>query len=308
MSLETLKSPRRSKPVRRLKQIAVVVAALPSHLELVRTINKSNKTFRLNIFSPDFCKYTTEYIALNMNIRQRRIIIRSHHDWEARFTNSEIPRGIVIWRTEDGDQQIILRRAQRAMLEGEVELAFTYLGETVYTLSFSICVASELYPEQEGLSLLVGGLQGLAKSGELLRKVAKMNGEIHPADLLLIACKAFALEAGVARVVGFPGELNIARARYDAIRMDYDRFWTDHLATLGLDGLYLLDPSCEKDPNDPVSSNHPARTRKKRARRIAFKQEVQHNLVHQGVVTRYSRALSHPIEGRDATYQLAFGP
>ncbi|MCJ2066261.1 VirK/YbjX family protein [Methylobacterium sp. J-088] len=263
--------------IKRLGKIIYVMKQLREHVKLVNIVYKNDKVPYFRFTGVNARKYLDEYIALNLDTCTRREIIYSHHEWMRDCTTLVVEDNTVLWKNPGGDQCIVLRKASLAPLEGELEFVFQVRDVSICTLSFVVC-RGDLVGIRKKLVLVIGGLQGRPNTASILREVSKSNREISPADMLFLACKAFAVEAGIKQIVGYSAEFNSASSHSTLVTMDYGGFWAANNAIAGNEGQYLLDPSLEKDPGDPVFSSNPSRTRRKRRDKILFKEQVMGNI------------------------------
>lgn len=262
---------------KRINKIIFVIKSLKEHAKLVNIVYRDRNVPSMCFLGVNARKYLDEYMALNLDTRTRRQVIYSHHEWMRDFTALSVKDTAVLWKNLNDDQSIVLRKSSLAPLEGELELVFQVRDFTICTLSFVVC-RGDLVGIGENLTLIIGGLQGRPNTASILREISKSNREISPADMLFLACKAFAVEAGIKQIVGYSAEFNSASSHSTLVTMDYGGFWAANSAIAGNEGQYLLDPSLEKDPSDPVTSGNSSRTRRKRRDRILFKEQVMENI------------------------------
>lgn len=263
---------------KRIGKVFFVILNLRAHIRLVNIVYKESRIPYLCFLGVNARKYLDEYIALNLDTGTRRQIICGHHQWMQECTALSVKESAVIWENGDGDQSIVLRKSSLAPLEGELEFVFQVRGSSICTLSFVVC-RGDLVGIGQKLTLIIGGLQGRPNSAAIIRDVAKSNREISPTDMLFLRCKAFAVAAGIEKIVGYAAEFNSAASHSTLVTMDYGGFWAANNATIGREGQYILDPSLEKGPGDPVTSGNPSRTRRKRRDRILFKEQVLGNIL-----------------------------
>jgi uncharacterized protein VirK/YbjX len=250
------------------------------HVKLMNIVYKERQIPFPAFLGVNARKYLDGYIALNLDTSTRRQIIYSHRQWMHDCTAPSVDDSIVLWNNPDGDQNIVLRKSSLAPLEGELELTFQVRDFSICTLSFVVC-RGDLVGMGKIPTLIVGGLQGRPNTAAIIRDVAKSNREISPTDMLFLTCKAFAVAAGIEKIVGYSAEFNSAASHSTLVTMDYGGFWAANNAIVGSEGQYILDPSLEKGPGDPVTSGNPSRTRRKRRDRILFKEQVLENIVRE---------------------------
>jgi uncharacterized protein VirK/YbjX len=222
-------------------------------------------------------KYIGNYLALSRDRKWRREIILSNYqiiyDLRQRMTHSKLfCTSTTIWRSPSSlddsisEQRIILQAGTIAPLEGEFELQFFLEKKLLATLTFVFASGSLVEVEDQAVCL-IGSLQGGHDCRAEIRQAAKLNGEISPFTMLVLALKALTEAMDVAKIFGVSSDDQVALRGESRAGLDYDAMWTREGGSLHANGFYLLEPLNSK-PLEQISQSHRKRAQRKRQRKV----------------------------------------
>jgi uncharacterized protein VirK/YbjX len=179
-------------------------------------------------------KYLGDHLSLSLHTPKRRQALMGHYAAMPKLLRLAVRRrlrkGILLWHKDvPGDfppLTIVLEPSRLAPMEGELQLTFAFRTE-LFVLTFLLAPGS-VFDVNAGDVLFIGGVQGRIGSREEMREAAKLNGEISPAAMLILAVQAFAKITGVDQIMAI-GERDHISVAYSPsqILFDYRRFWTE---------------------------------------------------------------------------------
>ena len=258
-------------------------------------------------------RYLGDYLALSMPTAVRRAALMDHHRDMPQFLRDGVKQGpqggIILWErpVERGAPplRITLEQSSLAPMEGELQLRFTFRSD-LYFLTFLIGRGGT-FGTGSGRLLFIGGLQGAFASRGEMREAAKLNGEISPAAMLLLAVRAVATILAVDDVIAVAEEDQVAMGYApDRIRLDYGRFWSD--AGGVRDGqFYQLPLVVEDKPLAETPISHRARTRRKRAAKREIRDDIEQRMTELMFAgSQVDRAILAPLNPvREAVLAMA---
>ena len=175
-------------------------------------------------------------------------------------------------------------------MEGELQLKFSFRSD-LYFLTF-LFARGRTFKTLPGWLLFIGGAQGAFARRADMREAAKLNGEISPVTMLLIAIRELAnvLSLNGVMVVAEDEQVAMGYAP-ERIKLNYRELWTD--AGGVRDGqFYHLPSRAGEKPLSETPSTHRARTRRKRAAKQEIREAIEariKKLLHAG-------PLAHDVE------------
>jgi uncharacterized protein VirK/YbjX len=248
-----------------------------SHYRCARIIRGSRLT--RDPFIP--LKYLGDHLALSLDAPQRREALMGHYDALPKLldpaAHNRLREGLVLWRRQviDGGPPltIILETSKLAPMEGELQVRFSFRSD-LYVLTFLLAPGSIFGLDRERV-LFIGGVQGRVGAREEVREASRLNSEISPAAMLIMAVQAIAKTMQVDELIAI-GENDHISMSYSPskIMFDYRRFWTE-VGGHRLGAHYRL--PLEK-PLSEVSLSHRSRARRRREAKSLVKESIEHRL------------------------------
>lgn len=266
---------RRGKLLKRMRQLSYLVRHPISHARCMRTVARS----RLSADRMTPFRYLGDHLALSLATDIRRKALEGHHSIASDAFSPQaairIRDGAAIWRrhVDDGPPlRILLQPSKLAPMEGELQLSFSFRSE-LYVLTFLIAPGS-VFGSKNPKVLFIGGLQGRMGCVKEIREAARLNHEIAPAAMLMLAVQAVAREIGAAELIAI-GEDDQVSMSYSApmVSFDYRAFWTD-VGGSRRGRFYSLPLEPNHRPLSEIKLSHRSRTRRKREE----KQRIRSNL------------------------------
>jgi uncharacterized protein VirK/YbjX len=282
---------RRGKLLRRIRQFAYLVAHPISHGRCMTAVARS----QLN--GPrGSLKYLGDHLALSLRTSQRREALVRHHSIAFQALSAraatKIRGGAVIWQRPIAGGpplSLILEPSALAPMEGELQLKFSFRS-VLYVLTF-LFAPGQVFNRPADRVLFIGGLQGRFGSRQEIREASKLNHEIAPATMLMLAVRAIAREFGADELLAI-GESDQVSMSYSApmVRFDYGAFWTE-IGGTRTGHFYSLPIEAAQKPLSAVPLTHRSRARRKREE----KQRISESIAMQ------VRKLLAPERARSAT-------
>lgn len=191
----------------------------------------------------------------------------------------EIASGITIWskNAEGGNIRVCLEYAERTRREGELALVFFYNAIKLHTMTFSF-FPGDILGFGAGAALFIGGNQGEKNCGTTTRIATKLNDEISPAAMLLIAAQAMGIAIKADSIVGVSAKSLVRGGIVGNIqqyRSSYDELWTVSGGRC-FNGKAFILPFDETEL--PILSKNRSRTRRKRTIKNGIRSEIIHYL------------------------------
>ena len=263
-----------------MRQFAYLASHPASHGECAAVVRESGVA--VNALAP--LKYLGGYLAASLDTPQRREVLEAHYDRVKRVlppnVREHLGEGVLVWRKElEGDDpplSIFLETARFAPMEGELELRFSFRSD-LFVLTF-VLAPGHLFGSDRQTVLVIGGLQGKFFGREEMREASKLNCEISPAIMLVIAIQVLAevIQVGELIAVG-EADHNAMRHAPDKVKLDYCRFWTD-VGGIRRDRHYRLPFELEFKPLSATSASHRRRTKRKREAKSLVRRTIDQRL------------------------------
>ena len=265
-----------TKPLKRLRQFAYLCRHPVDYFRCATAIRSS----RMGGNAAISFKYLGDHLALSLGPEQRRRALASHYTLLACTLSSSsrkgLPQGLTIWRKNVGlgpDLSITLEPSSLAPMEGELQLRFSYRS-SLCVLTFLVA-PGDVFGVSHHSILFVGGVQGFTGIREEMREAAKLNGEIAPSAMLLLAVQAIGRGFGVGEIIGI-GEnehISLGYAKSKVV-FDYRRMWME--AGGARRGLHYGIPfESREKPLSATSRSHRSRTRRKRAEKHLLRRSIE---------------------------------
>lgn len=197
--------------------------------------------------------------------------------------------GIVLWSADmDGhSQSIVLRLPVRTMLEGDLTIEHSLDGERLYRMSFGF-VPGHLIDLPDPQVLFVGGSQGVHGTADKARLAARLNGEITPANMLLIALRAVGQAMGIDQICGVAATHQpVVHAKANLSLGAYDDLWIRNHGEAH--ARFFAMPAWPSE-NAVVEGGNKSRTRRKRRLRQALTDQIARDFAVHVVPPAYSLA------------------
>lgn len=254
------------KLLRRARQIAYVAAHPIKHRRCAAVIERSG----LSASRVTPLKYVGDHLALSLDTAARRRALTTHYATLPRLLKGScavaLKAGLRIWHKQvaDGSPPLILELepSRLAPMEGELQLRFSFRSD-LFVLTFLIAPGS-VFGSSARTVLFIGGIQGRMGTREEVREASRLNDEIAPATMLILAVQAIARRTDVGAIIGVGAEehisLGYARSR---IALDYGRFWQDAEGVRAGRHFRLPIEPVQK-PLREVSLSHRSRARRRR--------------------------------------------
>jgi uncharacterized protein VirK/YbjX len=262
------------KALKRVRQAAYLVLHSRDHARCALAVRRSG----LRLGRRASTKYLGDCFALSLTTAQRRRVLFQHQLIMAELFSpaaiEKISRGVTIWTREvpDGPPlSLVLEPAMFAPMEGELQLRFSF-GSDLHVLTF-VLADGALFDSDRDRVLFIGGVQGRRGCREEIRAASKLNGEIAPAAMLLLAAQASAEELGAELLaVGEADQISMSYS-LSMIRFDYGTFWTKMGGSIGA-RFYSLPLHSPQRPLASVGLSHRARTRNKRDEKSHIRESI----------------------------------
>jgi uncharacterized protein VirK/YbjX len=268
------------KPLKRLRQAAYLCCHPIGHFRCAAAIRKS----RIAVSASTSLKYLGDHLALSLRPHQRRRALASHYTILRAVLRSSarraLPQGLSIWRKDVGSDSplsITLERSTIAPMEGELQLRFSYKSN-LCVLSF-LLASGDVFGVGHSSVLFVGGVQGFMGGREEVREAARLNGEIAPTAMLLLAVQAIGRAFGVGEIIGIGEDdhVSLGYARSKVV-FDYRRIWIE-AGGVRRGFHYGIPFETPQKPLLETARSHRPRTRRKREAkhllRLSIEQRVR---------------------------------
>jgi uncharacterized protein VirK/YbjX len=262
--------------LKRVRQLTYLIAHPIPHGRCVAAVRRS----RLASDPSVPMRYLGDHLALSLRPPQRRHALTHHHTLASKIllpgAADRICEGTVVWRRDiEGEPPLllILRPAKLAPMEGELELSFSFRSE-LYVLTF-LFAPGKIFNSQASLVLFVGGLQGRVGVRKEIREASKLNKEIAPSAMLLLAVRAIGRAVGADELLAV-GEGDQISTGYAApmIRFDYATFWTE-AGGKSHGNFYSLPILPRSKPLSEVAATHRSRARRRRDEKAEISEHIE---------------------------------
>lgn len=268
---------------RRIAQIVYLSMHWPQHRSYARQMRNNVDAGHAIDNGYTRYKYLGKYLAWSRSRNWRRDAILSHYAYlhdilkressQYRFTQTT-----TIWKlvseVDATPLNVVMQPSRYGPMEGELELSFNVGNLRLATLTF-IFVQGKLMGSDEPTVCVIGAIQGGAvRDRAESRRAAKVNGEVAPFAMLLIALKALCDRLALTHIFAVSSSEQVAIQDLEHSNMlDYNAFWSGVGSIAHPNGFYLIEPKQEK-VQPTISSPHWRRTRKKRKHKARILSDI----------------------------------
>ena len=270
---------------RRARQFFQLIANYREHLAYRRELQAARRVGVADADRLTAIKYTGDYLSASLSLRARRDSLKFHYRFLTRAMTSAAgaavwQRGAAIWaRDAEGERlEVTLSRSTLAPMEGESQLSFLMGNRALCTLTFSFVHGRDLQlPCDE--AIFIGGLQGGLDCRQEIRRAAKINGEVSPAAMLLLAAEALANILDVEHMVGVSTQEQAAAVySQEKIVLSYDRLWQELGAHHARTGFYVKAIAVTEEADKAITGSHHSRTRRRRVLKKNIRREIEERI------------------------------
>ncbi|MFL6725741.1 MAG: DUF535 family protein [Sphingomicrobium sp.] len=265
---------------KRLRQ-AVYLGSHPlSHLRCASIIRESR--LARDWFIP--MKYLGNHLALSLRAPQRRQALMGHYTTLPKLlqpsVRARLGAGILIWqKLLDRDcppLSVILEPSKLAPMEGELQLRFSYRSD-LCVLTF-LLAPGRVFEIDAPSILFIGGVQGRFGSREEMREASRLNGEISPAAMLILAVQAIAKIMQVDELVAIGEDDHISMSYSPSkVMFDYRLFWTQ-AGGIRRGEHYRIPLESPQKPLLEIPLSHRGRTKRKREAKRLVRAAIERRL------------------------------
>lgn len=259
---------------KRLRQIAYLVMHVPEHARCALAVKRSP----LKGSRRGSSKYLGDCFALSLSTAQRRdALIRHHSIMSEAFppgATAEINQGVIVWQREvpgESPLLLVLEPATLAPMEGELQFRFSFRSQ-LHVLTF-LFAPGQLFDSKHRRVLFIGGVQGRLGCQEEIRAASKLNGEIAPVAVLLLAAQALAQEMDAELLaVGEADQISMSYSP-SMVRFDYGAFWAE-MGGLRAAHFYSLPLHTPQRPLSSIGLPHRSRAKRKREEKSRIRNDI----------------------------------
>lgn len=267
---------RRRKPLKRLGQLAYLVAHPVAHRRCMATMAKS----KLTSSALDSFKYLGDHLALSLRTSQRREALEQHHSIIVEALSNgaanSIREGVVIWKRDLPGKpplSLVLGPSKLAPMEGELQLTFSFRSD-LHVLTF-LFAPGHVFNSQSAKVLFIGGLQGRFGARQEVREASKLNHEIAPATMLILAVRAIARAIGANQILAVAETEQISMSYSpQAVRFDYQSFW-EELGGTRQGSYYSIPIEAPHKSLSAVPLTHRSRAKRKREEKARIRDSIE---------------------------------
>jgi uncharacterized protein VirK/YbjX len=217
---------------------------------------------------------TRSYLWNDLNAQSRSSAQTAHFMWLSRtLTQGQV---LALYQTDqllcelaikEHTVQIFLHPARGLGREGELALTLTLDGVVLMRAAFSVLPSGMLGGEGDGATLVIGNLQGLPASKELIKDFTQVMERTRPSGILFNAMQGLAQGWGLTGMVGV-SDKGHAYAGYGSlskrVTMSYDNLWQELGAQGPLTAMHWgLPMQWEPRPESEVPSNKRSQLRRR---------------------------------------------
>ena len=226
-------------------------------------------------------KYLGGHLALSLSPSDRRAALIEHYSALPELLHAgvlqNLPSGISIWRRNVGLNRpalsLTLEPARLAPMEGELQLRLSYETD-LHVLTF-LLAPGRIFGARSKRVLFVGGVQGRLGARQEMRAASKLNDEISPAAMLVLAIQAIGRVLEVEEIIAIAEDDHVSVGYSPArIMFDYRRLWTQ-VGGERWGQHYRVPLETRQKPLSEISLSHRARTRRKREAKRIISQSIE---------------------------------
>ena len=228
-------------------------------------------------------KYLGDHLALSLETHQRRQALMGHYSRMPELllpdVRGQLAKGVLLWTRELAGPHrlcLVLERSTLAPMEGELQLRFSFKSD-LYVLTF-LLAPGHLFGSTCNSVLFIGGVQGGIGVREEMREASRLNGEISPATMLILAVQAITKVAGVGELIAISERDHISMSYSPArIKFDYAAFW-ERAGGQRLGSYYRLPIDTPHRPLSTIPLAHRRRTKRKREEKKLVQESIEKRL------------------------------
>jgi uncharacterized protein VirK/YbjX len=269
------------KLLKRVKQVFYLSRHPVRHYRCATTIRDSQLTSDPLIS----LKYLGDHLALSLGTPQRQQALMGHYAALPQLLHpdagGELADGMLVWRRELEGQRaplsIFLEPSKLAPMEGELQLRFSFRSD-LFVLTFLIAPGRVFGLDCSSI-VFIGGVQGRIGSKEEMREASRLNDEISPAAMLILAVQAIAKIMRVDDLIAIAEDDHISMGYSPSkIMFDYRRLWTE-AGGERFGAHYRIPIEPQHKPIAEIALTHRSRTKRKRAAKKRAREEIELRLL-----------------------------
>ncbi len=221
-----------------------------------------------------FLAYNPRYLAMHLSpiakldAQLTHYTVVKNHFANAFFQNN-ILTGATIWENHDHDHDlvhaIVLKTPDKHAPEGEFLLQYQINGYSLHKMTFTITTGYSV-GIRDTRSILIGGSQGAQGTARHTRQAVKLNNEVLPANILIIAIQALATVLKMESIAGISSHWQCSACVHNDPKehySTYDHLWESNGGEFN-GHFYIMPSRMIEKPICPASRSHRARSKKKR--------------------------------------------
>jgi uncharacterized protein VirK/YbjX len=267
----------------RVSKLIYLLTHLREYLRLRRVLLRDQRVCAQRHCKWADLKHIRAYGARFLNKNEKYDFITFHYNFVLDRLCSERSREVLsgrayLWEAvlSGNILGIELRRSTSTSIEGELVLNFTFNRRIIFMLTFTV-VPGAYFGESARPLIFIGGMQGRPACREDIRAASKLNKEIDPATMLLMALKTIGIAWNIETIAAISARYQIsanALERSTERSAVYDRFWIESGGTPYRDRVYKLRTHFQRGAQDPTLGTHKSRTRRKRMAKEALRTDL----------------------------------
>lgn len=267
------------KLLKRLRQ-AVYLGSHPlSHYRCASVIRDSELTTDRLVS----LKYLGDHLALSLETHERRQALIGHYSALPELLQPDVrgrlAEGVLLWTKELAGSHrlgLFLEHSTLAPMEGELQLRFSFKSD-LYVLTF-LLAPGHLFGSECDSVLFIGGVQGGIGVREEMREASRLNGEISPAAMLILAVQAIAKVMGVDELIAISERDHISMSYSPAkIKFNYAQFW-EQAGGQRVGTYYRIPIDTRHRALSDIPLAHRRRTKRKREEKKLVQESIEERL------------------------------
>ena len=228
----------------------------------------------ISIILYKFLSQHPRYLATHLSSTQKLDIQITHYTvvknhFANAFFQNNILTGATIWENHDQDHDlvhaIVLKTPDKHAPEGEFLLQYQINGYSLHKMTFTITTGYSV-GIRDTRSILIGGSQGAQGTARHTRQAVKLNNEVLPANILIIAIQALATVLKMESIAGISSHWQCSACVHNDPKehySTYDHLWESNGGEFN-GHFYIMPSRMIEKPICPASRSHRARSKKKR--------------------------------------------
>jgi uncharacterized protein VirK/YbjX len=267
----------------KISKLIYLITHLSAYLRLRRVLSRDQRACVERHCKWADLKHVRAYGARFLDKNEKYDFITFHYnfvlDWLSLERSREVLAGrAYLWETVLSGNMlgIELRRSTLTSIEGELVLNFAFNSRVIFMLTFTV-VPGAYFGESARPLIFIGGMQGRPACREDIRAASKLNKEIDPATMLLMALKTIGIAWNIETIAAISARHQISANALESSKERsavYDRFWVESGGTPYRDKVYKLRTHFQRGAQDPALGTHRSRTRRKRMAKEALRSDL----------------------------------